>query len=252
MPVQIVNANPKYSKVHLIEPTSLGYVYLAAAVRPGPLPVIPPSRTRAKLLRRLKELIHDVERLEGVVDATVFRGIVKPPTVRFSSYLKEHEGKLPIANFDVAALIQTTSLATAHALQRKPAYLALLSAIEARTDVVHVMTACNARRIGDVDTTRGGLFLFNHFAADDPDVMLELWEYLADWYVKETGLDNSVALVPERAEASPYRIVNWARWESGALRHFWRQLSKKAFWRYVTQNLDANHAASMPIYCRLA
>ena len=34
------------------------------------------------------------------------------------------------------------------------------------------MVARNVRRIGDVDTTRQGLFLFNHFAAGDPAVML--------------------------------------------------------------------------------
>jgi hypothetical protein len=34
--------------------------------------------------------------------------------------------------------------------------------------------------------------------------------------------------------------------------HFRHQLSKKSFWRYVTPNLDANHAAGMPIYCRRA
>ena len=31
-----------------------------------------------------------------------------------------------------------------------------------------------------------------------------------------------------------------------------RQLSKRSFWRYVVANLDANDAAAMPVYCRLA
>jgi hypothetical protein len=115
------------------------------------------------------------------------------------------------------------------------------------------MAARNVRRIGDVDThNRDGLFLFNHFAADDPDVMLELWEYLAGWYVKETGLRTSVALIPADGEASDYTIVNWARWDVALIRHFWHQLSKRSFFRYVTANLDANRAASTPIYCRLA
>ena len=113
------------------------------------------------------------------------------------------------------------------------------------------MTARNAKRIADLDTSRRGLFLFNHFAADDARVMLQLWEYLADWYEKETGLDNSVALVPRR-KGSDYAVVNWARWDASPLRHFCHQLSKKSFWSYVTANLEANHAGSMPIYCRLA
>jgi hypothetical protein len=94
---------------------------------------------------------------------------------------------------------------------------------------MYIMTARNARRIGDVDTTRQGLFLFNHFAADDTGVMLQLWDYLAGWYVVETGLDNSVALAPMEGEKSDYAIVNWARWEVSPLRHFWSQLSKKSF-----------------------
>jgi hypothetical protein len=36
------------------------------------------------------------------------------------------------------------------------------------------MAAQNVGRIRVVDTTSDGLFLFNHFAADDREVMLEL------------------------------------------------------------------------------
>jgi hypothetical protein len=58
------------------------------------------------------------------------------------------------------------------------------------------LNARNVWRIADVDTSRGGLFLFNHFVAGDRQVILDLWDYLADWYRVETGLDNSVALGP--------------------------------------------------------
>jgi hypothetical protein len=105
---------------------------------------------------------------------------------------------------------------------------------------------------GDIRTMKKGLFLFNHFAADDAGVMLQLWDYLAGWYAVETGLDNSVAMVPLDGEKSDYAIVNWARWDVSPLQHFWHQLSKRSFWRYVTANLEANRAGSMPIYCRLA
>jgi hypothetical protein len=82
--------------------------------------------------------------------------------------------------------------------------------------------------------------------------MFPLWDYLADWYEKETGLTNSVALAPLDGERSDYVIVNWASWESGPLRHFWKMLSKKSFWTYVAANLETNRSGSMPIYCRLA
>ncbi|MDO8540713.1 MAG: hypothetical protein Q7S40_09785 [Opitutaceae bacterium] len=174
-----------------------------------------------------------------------------PPTARFSSYLKERGSRVERANFDVIVLIQASSLAAARDVQMSPAYGFMLAAIRKASRPVHVIAARNARRIGDVAAGKG-LFLFNHFAAEDVSVMLPLWEYLAGWYVAETGLTNSIALVPEEGGKSDYAIINWARWDVSPLRHFWTQLTKPSFWRTVPRNLDANHAASMPIYCRLA
>jgi hypothetical protein len=249
---RIVNADPRYPKATLTEPTTHGYVYVAAAVRPSPIPLVLPSVERSSLLVRLKELAGDLERLGTVVKATVFRAIVVPPTARSSSYLKGRRASLHVANFDVAVLVQTTTPATAREVQTAPAYEALMNALRSNAEAMYVIAARNARRIGDVDTTRKGLFLFNHFAADDAGVMVQLWEYLAGWYTAETGLDNSVALVRLDGERSDYAIVNWARWDENPLRHFWRQLSKKSFWSYVAANLEANRAGSMPIYYRLA
>ncbi|HEV8426992.1 MAG TPA: hypothetical protein VGQ41_03700 [Pyrinomonadaceae bacterium] len=44
-------------------------------------------------------------------------------------------------------------------------------------------------------------------------MMKELWEYLADWYMKETGLTNSVALAPVDSQQNDYAIINCARWD---------------------------------------
>jgi hypothetical protein len=55
-----------------------------------------------------------------------------------------------------------------------------------------------------------------------------------------------------KGQRSDYVIVNWARRDGGALRHFFHQLSKRSYWRYVVGNLEANRAASMPVYCRMA
>ena len=252
MELHLVNPDARYPKARLVEPTPLGYIYLAARVRPGRSPLVLPNAGRSRLLARLKELAQELERVEGVVEATAFRAIVMPPTAKFSAYLKERGDSIEVARFDVVLLVQTTSPRTARDVREAPEFRRLLRIVESEAEVVHSIAARNARRIGDVDTARGGLFLFNHFAAADPGVMLQLWEYLAGWYVVETGLDNSVALVPEGGEEADYAIINWARWDESPLRHFWHQLSKKSFWRYVTANLDANHAAAMPIYCRLA
>jgi hypothetical protein len=250
--LHIVNPDSKYPKAELIEPTTLGYIYIAAAVQPGLIPLVLPSVRRSKLLTRLKELARGLERLDSVVKVTVFRAIVMPPTVWFSSYLKGRSASLHIANFDIFVLIQTTSLMTIGEVQATPAYSILQETMRSEAEAIHIMAARNARRIGDVDTMKQGLFLFNHFAAADAGVMLQLWDYLAGWYAVETGLGNSVAMVPLDGEKSDYVIVNWARWDVSPLQHFWHQLSKRSFWSYVTANLEANRAASMPIYCRLA
>jgi hypothetical protein len=250
MKLQIVNPEAGPPKADLIEPTSLGYLYVAAAVRPGALPVVLPSTRRSSVLKELKQRVRDVERLEQVVHVDTFRAIVRPPTRRFSSHLQRASSR-HAARFDVMVLIQTRSPEEARELRRVPACRALLEFLHSAADDVYVIAARNARRIADVDTTRSGLFLFNHFVAEEAEVMLELWDYLAGWYTTETGLDNSVALVPLEGERSDYALVNWARWDSSPLRHFWSQLAKRGFWRYVTTNLDANHAGAMPVYCRL-
>jgi len=39
--LRIVNENPKYPPVKLIEPTTLGYIHLAAVVQPRRVPFMP-------------------------------------------------------------------------------------------------------------------------------------------------------------------------------------------------------------------
>jgi hypothetical protein len=230
-----------------------GYLYAAAAVQParGP-PFVWPSARRTRLLGQLKELGRRLEQRESVLRVLVFRAIVMPPTARFSAYVKEHGSSLHVADFDAIMLIETSSPESARQLQTDPAYGAVIEAMRSEAQTVHAFAARNVRRIADIDPSVGGLFLFNHFAADDAAVMMQLWDYLAGWYVVETGLNNSVALSPLQGEQSDCAIVNWARWDGGSLPHFWKMLSKRSFWRYVPPNLEANRAASMPIYCRLA
>jgi len=252
MELQIVNPDPKYERARLVEPTTLGYLYVAASIRPSPFPTLLPSRRRSELIVRVKERARQVESLDGVVRATVFRAVIMPPARPFSVFLSEHKASLHVANFDLVVLIETRSPAVIRAVQLAPEYVGLMELIRKKSKLVRIIAAKNEKRIGEVDTSRPGLFLFNHFAAEDRRVMLQLWEYLTDWYEVETGLDNSVAMVPLPGEPSDYALVNWARWDKSPLRHLWSQLSKRSFWNYVAANLDANHAASMPIYYHLA
>jgi hypothetical protein len=89
-----------------------------------------------------------------------------------------------------------------------------VDALESKAKHLHVMASRNAKRVGDVDKTRKGLFLFNYFVANDAEVMMQLWDYLADWYQVETGLDNSTLFVPLGGEKLDYVAINHARWET--------------------------------------
>jgi hypothetical protein len=257
MELNIVNPDPRYPPVNLIEPTTLGYIHLAAEVRPRPmppqrLPFVPNGREKTELLSTLKMLANRLEQLESVEKATVFAAIAIPPTSRFSSYLKERADSIHIARFDVVVLIETASPEVAREVQQTSDYRALLEALEGEARDVHVMVGRNAKRVGDVEKTRDGLFLFNYFVADDANVALELWDYLASWFAAETGLDNSTLLVPLEDEASDYLAINSARWDAGLPRLLFRQLSKKSFRTYVQANLEANRVGAMPILYRLA
>ena len=112
------------------------------------------------------------------------------------------------------------------------------------------MPARCLRRVGDVDKTRQGLFLFEDFVADDAAVALQLWDYLAGWYAVVTGLDNSTLLEPI-GEAG-YVFVNHVRWDHSLPRFMLRQLTKPSFRTYVLANLQANRTGAMPILYRLA
>jgi hypothetical protein len=253
MDLKIVNPDPAYTTVKFVEPATRGYIHVAAEVRPRRLPFLqrlPAGREKSALLGRLTELARQLEDLEAVEKVTIFDALAIAPAK--SAYLKERGDSIHVPRFDVVGLIETTSPAVIREVQSTPLYEALLDALRSQAKRVHVMAARNAKRVGDVDKTRQGLFLFNYFVADDARVMLQLWDYLAEWYAVETGLDNSTLLVPLEGERSDYLAINNARWEESLPRFLWRQFSKKSFRTYVLANLEANRVGAMPILYRLA
>jgi hypothetical protein len=242
MDLKLVNPQAKYAKITLIDPPPLGYIHLAAAVDPppGPTPIPGNSPRKAALLIRLGSLARQLETLTTVERASVYRatpaGFAKAGT--------------HVARYDVVALIETTSPEVLGEVQATEPYRLLVEAVtEAATDV-HVMTARCPKRVGEVDKTRQGLFLFNYFVADDAAVALQLWEHLAGWYAVETGLDNSTLLEP--LGDADYVFVNHARWDDSLPRFLLRQLTKPSFRTYLLANLQANRTRAMPILYRLA
>lgn len=250
MELRIVNADPKYSAAELIEPTPYGYLHLAAEVRSPKMPFMPTGKDKTNLLGRIKNLAHELQQLESVRQVSVFDAVAVPPVQ--SRYLSERGDSVQRARFDVVTLIETTSPDSAREVEKSQPYQALYETLISRSKRVHILAARNAKRIADVKPSRKGLFLFNYFVADDVDVMLQLWDYLARWYEMETQLDNSLLLVPLQGERSDYVAINHARWDISLPRFLARQLPKKTFRSFVLANLEANRVGSMPIMYRLA
>ncbi|OFX18714.1 MAG: hypothetical protein A2V77_01185 [Anaeromyxobacter sp. RBG_16_69_14] len=253
MELQIVNPDPRYAPAALMEPARLGYIHIAAEVnpprRPGPLLVR--GRAKSRLIPRLEELGHQLEQAGGVEKVTIYEAVAIAPFSRFP-YVKELADWIRFPRFDVVVLVETTSPDVIRDVQATPPYRALLDALGAHARRLHVVAARNAKRIGDVDKTRQGLFLFNYFVADDADVALRLWDHLAGWYEAETGLDNSTLLVPLEGESSDYLAINHARWDQSVPRFMSRQLLKRSFRTFVQANLAANRVGAMPVLYRLA
>jgi hypothetical protein len=246
MELTIVNPHPKY-RVELTDPPPTGYLLLAAVVEPTvgrtPFPRGGPRKTA--LLAELKSLAARLEGLEAVTKATIYRAILIPPPGRDARRM----GARP-ARYDVAALVETTTVDVLGDVEGSPEYRKLHDALTAAAREAYQLPARCLRRVGEVDKTRPGLFLFNYFVAEDPAVALEVWEHLAAWYAVETGLDNSTLLGP--AGPSDYVFVNHARWDMSLPRFAARQFGKRTFYSYVLANLRANATAAMPILYHLA
>lgn len=250
MELTIVNPQPKYPQVGLIEPPPTGYLLLAAVVEPtiGRTPFPRRSPRKTALLAELKALAASLERLEAVTKATVYRAALIPPPGSDARRMAAHP-----ARYDVVTLIETSTVEAAGGVAASPEYRKLHDAIAAAAREEDLMTARCLRRVGDVDKSRPGLFLFNFFVAGDPAVALDVWDHLAAWYAVETGLDNSTLLGPVGpVGAGDYVFVNHARWDMSLPRFAVTQFSKRTFYSYVLANLHANGTASMPILYRLA
>lgn len=245
--LRISRASDTYSKATLVPPTGHGYIHLAAEVDRR-LPFLPASRTKDALLRDCKSLCEKLRRQEGVTAVTLFTAVLIPPGK--GKFLKQRPD-VHIARFDIAILIETSTVAEAQALRNAAAFADLEACVRRDARYVHTVTARNARRIGPVDHTRSGVFLFNYFYADDLQQNLAVWEYTAGWFEQETGLDNSTLLEPLEGSPSQYTVINHCRWDG--LRDILPSLAfKPSFRSYILENFEANNTAAIPILYRLA
>jgi hypothetical protein len=241
MELRIVNRQPKYAPPPLAEPPKSGYLHLAASVSPpvGP-PFVRRDATRAALLGRCSRLAAELERHGAVRRVSVYRAVLIPPLGRETAHP---------ARYDVAVLIETGSPEVVGEVAQAPAYRRMSDDIAGVARDVHVMAASCARSLGEVDRSRQGLFLFNHFSAEDAELATRVWEHLAGWYVAETGLDSSTLLAP--LGESDYALVNHARWDKSVPRLAVEQFAAPSFHSYVRANLRAHGMVAMPVLYRL-
>jgi hypothetical protein len=250
MSVQLVNEDPRYDKARLLEPAPLGYLHLAADVaaphRPGP--VLRRGREKQQLFGALKWQARQLAQMEAVESVTVYDAIMFSPQGGDATA----RSALRPAWFDVVVLVETVSPGAASEVRAAPGYQDLVSTLTEGARRVHQVAARNVRRVGDVDKSRPGLFVFNYLAGNDLGLAVELWEYLSGWYEAETGLNSATLLAPLEGEQSDYVLINHARWDGSLPMFAARQLPKKTFRTYLLANLKANHVAAMPVLYRLA
>jgi hypothetical protein len=142
-------------------------------------------------------------------------------------------------------LVESASPEVISAVEAADAYRSLADTMTSAAREVHTMRARCVKSLGDVDKDRSGLYLFNYFVAEDPAVGSELWDYLAGWYQRATGLDNSTLLAP--LEVDDFVFVNHARWDASPPKVMFDQFRRPTFRSYVLANLLANRTGSMPI-----
>jgi hypothetical protein len=250
-PLRIVDADQRFLRVDLIEPSASRFIHIAAEIEARP-PFLPDSGAKKQVLAKARDACTRLAREPGVKDAVAFTAIIAPPGL--GEYARQRADRLHIARFDLAVLIECDNADTVQRVQRvqrHPAYEAMQRAIAEAASYVHAITATNPRRIGPVDHKRPGVFLFNHFAADNLGQNLAVWDYTAGWFEVETGLHNSTVLLPDDPAKSQYSIIDHCRWDR--LRDVLPSLLfKKTFHSYVLDNLAASNVAAMPILYRLA
>jgi hypothetical protein len=203
------------------EPAPYGYLYAGLRVDPPTrLPFVRRSAVRAQAIRRCRDVTARLATAPEVVAATVYEAVLIPPAAHHP-------------RFDVLVLVETTGTPPIEAVRELGADF--------------VMSARNVRRIGDIDRSRTGMFLFNHFTAEDFGRALRTWEAIAEWFTDEAGVEDSALLEP--VEASPYVFVNHVRLPCGPVRFFLRLL-RPGFRAAVSRRLRAQGIGFAAVACR--
>ena len=229
--LNVVNSHLQFPKVSLIEPASSRFIHIAAEIDRRPA-FLPSSEGKRRLIAQCKQLCARLQKEPGVTSAVVFRALIIPPGR--GELAKRRADRVHIARFDFSVLIESETDEAMDRVQSHSAYKEMIQAVAQAASYVHSIVATNTRRIGPVDHTHQGVFLFNYFFADSVAQNLAVWDYTAGWFAAETGLDNSTVLLPIEPSASKYSVINHCRWNR--LRDILPSLIfKRSFHSYVLE-----------------
>ena len=244
--VRLVRQDLGIPRAQLTPSQLSGFLLLAHEVS-SIRPFVPPSRRRRGVLQQTIGLARQLRHTHGVCDAAVFRAILAAPG---RGRLLTRRPHVHVARFDVVLLVVTNSVESAIALGESPLLQQRLQQSRAQAAYSLMLPMWNVRRIGPVDWSRQGVFLFNFFYADRPEHLIDVWENTAGWFMSKTGLDNSVVLAPAPGVRTDYGIINHARWDRtwDILPHL---VLRPTFRSYVLANFEANDIAAMPLLYRL-
>jgi len=247
--ISVVNPELKFDKVSLVEPSGHHFLLLAAEINRSALPFfLFTSSKKKELLKYSKSSCRELELIDGVESAVVFKASLIPPG---KGKLLEERPEVHIAKYDVVVLIETESKSIAENIKSHKLYTDLEKKISEAANNTLYLSASNVKKIDSVDHNRQGVFLFNFFYADNVQQNIGIWEYTAGWFQQETGLDNSTVLLPENPGQSDYKIINHCRWDSFS-NILPSLIFKKTFETYVLGNFYENNVAAIPILYKLA
>jgi hypothetical protein len=247
--LKIVNSGLDYDNVSLIKPSSNYFLHIAIEVDSRLLPFFFfDSSLKKKIIQKLKVYCAKILKLHQATDANIFKATLIPPGR--SKLVENNKDNINIAKFDIAILIEVDSEEKLLAIKNDDSFIEMINFLEKNCKRVHHIAASNIRRIGAVDHNRQGVFLFNYFYAEDVEQNLEVWNYTAGWFEKETELDNSTLLLPQKKDNSDYAIINHCRWDS-LIDIIPSLLFKRSFKTYVLDNFFINNVGAMPILYKL-
>ena len=247
--LNIVNQHLKFRKVSLVEPAKSFYLHIAAEIDHSPFPFfLSTSLKKKQLIEESKKWCNELKKENGVISAVVFKARLIPPGK--GKFIEQKKEMVHVAKFDLAILIETTSLEAIEKIKKSDSYKEITQSINKKSQFVHTMAASNVKHISPVDHSKQGVFLFNYFFADSVHQNLGIWEYTAGWFQQETGLTNSTVLLPLQQHLSEYTIINHCRWDkmSDILPSL---IFKRSFHSYVLDNFFANNVAAMPVLYKI-